>query len=116
MTIRTVHTKEKTKQRKADPKFAYGRIITCNGISKSSSASIEYDFTVDGKTYENGKVYYNFRKNECFEFTWGSGTFLIAYEDGHPENNEILVTQEDYNAYNLRFPDTLAWVYKYFYE
>ncbi len=40
-------------------------------------------------------------------------TFPVIYDPSHPEINNILVSPENFKAFNIPFPDSLKWTLNY---
>ncbi|MBL7718753.1 MAG: hypothetical protein JNL72_07950 [Flavipsychrobacter sp.] len=108
----TYHLQEKRGKIKNSPSFSTGKVIKFNSVSKRSSIVIVYQFNLNDKVYRNTKSYTNISIN--WENKFVGHFFTIVYEPKNPKNNEILITDEDYEYYNLKKPDSLYWVEQYF--
>jgi hypothetical protein len=69
--------------------------------------NIMYTYIVNNVTYKKETTI--FIKNRYLDFFLNK-YFLVTYENGDPENQQILILPKDYSKYSLEYPDSLNWV------
>ena len=40
--------------------------------------------------------------------------FIVVYQNGCPNNNELLLSREDFNRYDLDYPDSMQWANRFY--
>jgi hypothetical protein len=48
--------------------------------------------------------------NSGLRNTFQNKYFPIVFSGNHPGYNDMLILPEDYERYNLRYPDSLIWI------
>ena len=98
----------KNKYRKsilAAPSFTSGKIYDL----KTSRSGLVASYTYDIK----GRFYYSKHMDGRYDHLGIEilkHYFPVIYNEKHPEKNQILVFPNDFESFNLPFPDSLKWV------
>jgi hypothetical protein len=89
-------------------RIAIATLRWTQGSTESSGSYFEFEFfagdrkyvsaTTLDKTYHGGLADY-----------WGR-PFPVMYYPSNPENNELLVLPENFEKYNMAYPDSLEWI------
>jgi hypothetical protein len=94
-----------------------GTVIKWKGGGASGQAGvifIVYNYTVNKKVYQGTKSYAAdiFSKDEWEKFFVGK-QILVQYDSTNIFVVDALIMPGDYKSYNLKYPDSLRWVYNY---
>lgn len=83
-----------------------GYVIGYTRAERTMGGFIHYWFSLNGKTYENEKMY-----DTVYDYMavglWDT-PLTILYQIGDTDNNTILIRKEEYMKYGLPFPASLA--------
>jgi len=98
-----------TKTIKEDTKIENGLIFNYH-LEYGGFKRIKYEFNYNNKHFEN---------DELLNGDWVNASslvnkwFPVVFSVKSPENNEMLITPDDFAKYNIPFPDSLEWVKQY---
>ena len=99
----------------SDIKALKSKMLFSKGIVKKtkigkSNYFIIYDFNYLTKSYSEHKSIFGIVSfSDANKFLVGKSFPLIISEED-PENNDLLIFKEDFEKYNLVYPDSLKWV------
>lgn len=84
-----------------------GRIVKMSTFPKSYNLFIvTFEYSISGKNYScEVKSSYNLRKGVSLK----ENSFPVAYQNSNKSNAFILVKPEDFEYFNISFPDSLNW-------
>jgi hypothetical protein len=85
-----------------------GTIVECYS-QRRGGIGMKYTFYANGEILDGHSGLIDITRKRCNEKFVGK-TFTVLYEIGDPENNEILISPNDFKRFQLPFPDTLEWV------
>lgn len=70
--------------------------------------NFSYEFCVEGKMYKGENAFPRIVIKKGYSLV--SKTFPVAYERGNADNCELLMSPQDFEVFNLPFPDSLEWI------
>lgn len=76
-----------------------------------SGSLVHYSFEINGKTYTATDICNGVKSNKGYFLT--EHHFPVVYQIGDTDNNEMLITPDDFKAFHIEFPDSLSWVKTY---
>ena len=87
-----------------------GRIVEINSLRRTTEVSaFRYIYHIDGKKYSN-KIYLGIKFQSHGSSYLMDRTLPIVYEKDNPDNSWLLIKPEDFEYFDLRFPDSLNWI------
>lgn len=84
--------------------------ITDYGFGGSGTIVLHYSFNVEGKTYFGTD---GMRIRSSYYQHFVGKQFPVIFSRKNPNNHGILMTPYAFKAWNIQFPDSLAWVTQY---
>lgn len=90
-----------------DTAFTIGRVTETRYVPRSFYDKINYEYSVDGKIFsDESGVSVKREYARCFVGKY----FPVVYSTIDTSINELLVAPDDFQRFNVPFPDSLNWV------
>ena len=86
-----------------------GKIQKIGSKHRVSASTFEYRYYIEGKKYLN-KISLGIKFQSHGSSYLMNRTLPVAYEKGNPNNSWLLIKPNDFEYFNLPFPDSLNWI------
>jgi hypothetical protein len=94
------------------PSIVFGEVIEYSSDGAKHGSSIKYRFSYNNKTFNSkssGTSFFSNRYSSLQSFIDGK-KFPVIFNKKDPEMNQMLIIPDDFEFYNMPFPDSLQWV------
>lgn len=92
-------------------KITNAHIYKCTKDYKGNGIYLDYTFFIKDSLIKSTDGFSRIITDRTYIFE--GKTFPVAYDSTNPKNNELLLTKDRFEKYNLIFPDSLKWVMSY---
>lgn len=102
------------KKLKREGVIGKAKITDCNIGSKGAGVILDYTFTVEGKKIKGKQSYYELKSQVCRELLYREVS--IIYSEEKPEENRLMISENDFKKLGYPYPDSLKWTDRYYKE